>query len=362
MNTTTDRAALLQALSLVRPALATQNYVPALTHICFDGMSAIAYNDVSSISVRSSLDIEKTLPGEMLIKALGTLQTAEVAFKDSDEPGSITLVSGKAKIKLAAMAIADYPMPELPTEAANTVMVLLPDFFNALALCLPTVGVDSTHPSHMGVTMECADKHIHLFTTDNYTITRAVSPYTFDEALPGDPSIIMPTFFCQQLLALEKAYQGEEILLEIHDGALIAKFGDMAVLFHRLLVDLEPVDFAKQIKRYVDQSFLDKNAAPIPDEFEAAFERACMISAEDDDKVTEMSVSSKRLLMSTSSSTGQATDAMTYPIDVPKFLINPALVLRASKRCTKLAMMPNVMVLLSEDRNYMHLIAHRAGN
>jgi hypothetical protein len=40
----------LRLAKLVQPALSTQDYIPALKHIKFEGGYATAYNDVSAIT------------------------------------------------------------------------------------------------------------------------------------------------------------------------------------------------------------------------------------------------------------------------------------------------------------------------
>ena len=100
-----NRDKLLKIAMQVRPALSSQPYIPALSHIRFSGGDATAYNDVSAITVEAGCDLEVCVPGELLIRALQSLNAEKVLVKQGQ--GSLVLSAGRAKLKLPANTQVD---------------------------------------------------------------------------------------------------------------------------------------------------------------------------------------------------------------------------------------------------------------
>src|SRR3954469_1384879 len=105
---TADRSAILKAATLVRPALASLSFVPALTHIMFDGEWATAYDDRMAIAVCCSAGIHRLIPGVLLVQALTAFGGKEVLFhQDADD--SFVMKSGRSKVKLPTLPLASFP-------------------------------------------------------------------------------------------------------------------------------------------------------------------------------------------------------------------------------------------------------------
>lgn len=355
MEQTVLRESLLQAALLVKPALASQSYIPALTHICFDGVTMLAYNDISAIMVRSPIEMEMCVPGDLLIKALGSL-TADELLMQQDTSGNLLLAAGRSKLKLPTLPIADFPFEE--PEVARTIK-LSASILKGIEKCLVAVGHDPTHPAQMGITMEAGKDGATLYSTDNFTISR----YQTDTkiSLPASVPVILPTFFCEQIVSLAKAYPDEPVELAIQAGSLIAVVGDTAKLFTKQLVDLEPMNFDTILKKYHVDEVIKEAAIAIPDSFDASFDRALMILANEMDKVTKVTMTGDKMKILSTSSLGEASDSFTYKdpnAPAEPFFVDPALVSRGSKICSKVAILEKVMVLGNEDLSFTHLIAH----
>lgn len=349
------RAELLWATNLVRPALAAQDYIPSLTHICFDGETAIAYNDITAILVRSPIEIEGCLPGDLLIKALNSMNAAEVMVQE-DGVGKVLLSSGRSKLKIPTLPITDFPF-EVPPASGDPIKITA-DILKGIELCLVAVGNDPTHPAQMGVTMEAGKTGALLYSTDNFTVSRYQT--VSKVVLPADVPVILPTFFCQQLVSIAKAYPDEAVELDVHAGSLVASFGDQAQLFTKQLLDLEPMDFASILKKYKVDANLTNSLVPIPDDFEAAFSRALLVLDKELDKTTKISIGAKRMKLLSTSPAGESSDSFAF--DVPgeqePFYVDPVIVSRASKACSKIAALDRVLVMTNKEASFLHMIAH----
>lgn len=353
----TNREELLKIAGLVRPALASQPYIPALTHICFNGFLACAYNDIAAISVQCTLDVKRCIPGEMLIKTLGSFAGDNVLLQEG-KGGALVISSGRNKVTLPTLGNDKFPLT-WPSGAAPEIG-LDDEIMKGIQRCLLSVGSDPTHPAQMGVTLDVDSKsNAVLFSTDNHTISRYQTATKIE--LPGDAPVILPTFFCEQLLRLQAAYPKAERALLMRAGSLVAEFGnDRATLFSKTLVDQVPLDFPKVINRMCDLAALREMTTEIPAGFDSALDRAMLVLSGEVDKATKIIPGDGVFSMHSSSSFGDADDRLKFDSkgEDTFFLIDPSHMARAAKSCSKMAFLTRALVMTDADHQFMHLIAH----
>lgn len=357
-----NREALLRLSTILRPALSTQSFIPALSHIHFKAGSAVAYNDVTAIEVKAEFEglQDCCVPGELLIKALGSFKSEEVRVDELDG-GSLLLTAGRSKMKVPFLEGSAFPYK--PPTTKPHVVELSAAVLEGVRRCLFAVGTDPTHPAHMGVTLDTLDGCAVLYSTDNFTLSRYNTSYKIK--LPADSPIILPTFFCEQLLALAKNWPEEEVDLEIYPGAIQAVIGKKAKVLTKTLVDLEPLDFGKIIDKYLAGGDVRKALNTIPDSFDAAWNRALLVLSGEADKATKVTATKDGFTMLSTSAVGESEDSLEFEGDFPKacekFHVDPTMVVRAAKTCGQLAFYPRVVVLATDDANFIHLIAHVVG-
>jgi DNA polymerase III sliding clamp (beta) subunit (PCNA family) len=352
-----NREALARVATLVRPALSTQNYIPALQHIRFDGKYATSYNDISAISVRLDMDVERCLPGELLIRALSSFGAETILFQENSKEGNVVVSSGRSKIKLPTLGLEAFPLT-WPDDEGNEID-LDHGILKGIERCLLSVGNDPTHPETMGVTMDADGGKAVLYSTDNFTISRFQT--TSKLKLPGGAPVILPTFFCEQLISLAKAFSEEEMVLTIRAGSLLVEFGKAAKLFTKTLVDREPLDFPGMLEKMIKVDNLKENLDVIPDSFDAALGRALLVLGGELDKVTTITMGNN-LTMHSSSAMGDADDKLAFDgidLGAPEEVhVDPGLVARASKVCGLMNFLPKAMILADSDVRFIHLIAY----
>ncbi len=359
-NKTVNRAALAKIAGIVRPALATQAYIPALTHINFFAGFATAYNDVAAIGVATDADLKRCVPGDLLIKALSSFGGESIAIQDGKD-GALLLSSGRSKLKVPTLPPADFPFKWSSVDNGGTEIELDSDILKGIERCLISVGSDATHPAQMGVTLD-VDKRGHavLYSTDNFTISRYQTKEKIE--LPGGTPVILPTFFCEQLIGLAKNYKEELAVLSLLPDGLLAYFGDFANLFTKTLVDLEPLDFPRIVEKHCKPGpGLKDDLCVIPDSFDGALNRALLVLGGEVDKSTKFECTDDSITMTTTASMGDSTDTMPFSgasKTINDFLVDPQLLARAARVCTSMAFFPKVVVLADADANFLHLVAH----
>jgi len=358
---TTNREALLKAVALVRPALSPQDFIPAYQHIAFDGEYALAHNDISAIEVRCPFPEPCCVPGELLIKALGSFSADGVLIQRMGDEQSILVSSGRSKLKLPTLHRKQFPF-DMPSEECREFIYLESGIMQALKKCLVSAGTNPNHPSTMGVTLDMDDRgNAVLYSTDNFTISMHGTQTQIK--LPGDSPVILPTFFCHQLLALMKAFPHleNEVTLFLYPGALLAAFGDQggeALLFTKTIADVEPLDFDKMLKRHVNIKDLGK-LSKIPDAFDAAFGRQLLVLGNEGDKMTRVTYDDGIAKLHSVSATGESNESFTFkgPENSIEFYVDPTYVVRGSKLCDRMAF-GNKVLILASGTSFVHLIAH----
>lgn len=361
-----NREALLKITSLIRPALATQTFIPAYNHIAFDGDFALTHNDIAAISIRCNFPEPCCVPGELLIKALGSFSADAVMLQRIEASGALQVVSGRSKLKVPTMPLKSFPFElPLPGSIASSVS-LTPEIIDAISRCLVSAGNNPNHPATMGVTLDCDDSGLAvLFATDNYTISRCSTKQKI--SLPGDAPVILPTFFCNQLIALTKAFPDlkDDIILHLMPGALLVEFGGHdeapeASLFSKTIDDMEPLNFPKIIKKHIDITKLDKILAKIPDAFDAAFSRQLLVLGSELDKVTQVSYEDDLMKLKSSSQVGESDESFRFDGTGERcnFFVDPSFVVRGGKLCDRMALGENVLVMAGDKDAFIHIIAH----
>jgi DNA polymerase III sliding clamp (beta) subunit (PCNA family) len=360
-----NREALIKLINLARPALASQDYIPAYKHFCFSGGFVSAFNDVAAIQIAlptRELDLGLCLPGDMLIKSLHSFNAEKVMLQPTSD-GALLVTSGRSKIKMPTLPAKDFPL-SIPELSKTPVLTLGQDITHGIQRCLVSASNDPTHPATMGVTLDQDDGRAVLFSTDNATISRYQTKTKVN--LPGDSPVILPTFFCEQLVTLAKAFPKAHCEVELHPGALVVYFFDenektVAVLFQKTLVDLEPLDFPKIIAKHLKTKNLREQLAEIPSSFDAAFGRALLVLSSELDKVTKISPSDDAIKLLSTSAAAESADSIVFNSTgqtTETFYADPTLVARACKACTHLAFLPSVLVMANNDASFVHLISH----
>ena len=343
-----NRKDLLKVLSKVKPAVATKDYVPILNCFMFDGDTVTGYNDLQAITKPCDIGIEGCVPAELLLKSLSSLSATEVEF--SRHEGSVELVSGTTTIVMPALPSADFPEVMTKTKLLGKFFVT-DEMLYGISKCLLAVGNDANHAEQMGITLDpfYSDTQAAVYSTDNATISR----YVFDTEDEQHDPVILPTVFCQQLLALST---GTLPVVSIYAGALIASFGNEGELFSKTLVNEDPMNFAEVVDRFVDKNRLTMHELPV--EFGQCFERALLIQDKEPSKTTFIMVENKKLKISSESKSSKANEVLDYNGGDVSFSVDPSLVKRVIDSVDRVAMLRRVLVFTGKDDHYLHLISH----
>lgn len=355
--TTVKRDALQRVLALARPALANQPYIPALTHFCFADGGVTAYNDIAAIYVQMPHDLSLCLPGDLLLRTLATLPAGGELLLRAAKDSAVQLTSGRTNLKVPMLPRLDFPLDwardlgpaEATIELDNEMLV-------GIKRCLLAVGSNPHFPEQMGVTLDSVGGKATLFSTDDSTI----SQYTTSSALklPADAPAFLPTFFCEQAVALADAFPDDAVDLSLHAGALVLTVvGNKARLMQKVDMKITTPDFSAQVVKHTRGS---PAAADIPVGWEAALQRALLVQGASTTKATKVEAGDGGVVLTSMSQMGQADDFLGWAGKAPPDAVwlDPGLVVRGSKFTNRMAFGGQALLLRSADGKFTHLIAY----
>jgi DNA polymerase III sliding clamp (beta) subunit (PCNA family) len=88
--------------------------------------------------VKSDLDINRCVPGDLLIRALASFAGDSVMIQPTKEKNEILVSSGRAKLKMPCMTLEDFPFEE-PKEDGHAIDIT-DAMLKGIERCLISVG------------------------------------------------------------------------------------------------------------------------------------------------------------------------------------------------------------------------------
>lgn len=352
----------IEKLDHAKPFLMNSDFIPILTHFCFDTKSIIAYNDVAGIKLSMESELDCAIPGSLLLKMLGTM-TSETIKIEMPSKHQLQLLSGQTKIKLPILLHDEFVF-DIPNLESTTSFDIPVSFLKGIEKCLISVSKDQSHPETTGITWIIDTSGIRLYSTDNKTMSKyslvSDEPYYSDEYV-----FIVPAFFCEQLLDLADAYLNPEDSFKLHvsDKFVVAELGEngLCYIFTRLIAAEQIIDYEKAIHRFFSSNS-EVSLVNIPTELPAALERATLLtqSASFDAKTSNVKVTDDLCTILTESNYGNAKDIIELGYNAGNFSfeINPELIQRGLKVTNRIAVLEKVLLLSNDTFNFLHLVSH----
>lgn len=263
------RTELLEKLSLVEPALAPNDYViPVLTHLWLQSKSVMAYNDQIAIKVPCQTGIECAVPGSTLLRLLRNSRAKNIEFSLADDECHVKAAS--SDLKLATIPPSDFIF-EMPKQESAPLPVKFTQFLAAIKTCMRSVSADTSVPDQLGITLLPKGDKLHLYSTNNSTISHAIVDLT--SKCPLKDRVVLHAKFCEQLLELGK--DGSPQLFVDKDHSLL--INGKTMLFGTLIEVEKPIDFEAVIAHHLPEN-LKKKLIEIPTKLELILERAIVIT------------------------------------------------------------------------------------
>lgn len=298
-----NRKQLSERLARVKPALASNDLIPALTHLWFLGGEVMAYNDAVAISAPCEVDLSGMVPGATLMAVLQTSRAKDVELRAAE--GEVLVKAASARIKLPLLPI-DSPLFEMPdADGEEALPASSKDFVDAVAACLRSVVADPSVPDQTGITVIPGKKELALYATNGATISHVSVPVTGKTALRR--RVVLSGPFCEQLVRLARG--DKKAVLTIAEDHALLRAGDGTRLFGKLVEVERPLDFAGLVSEMVPE---DAEMSPIPTGVPRVLDRALVVADPAGERAyTQISVKDGRATFTTKSRRGEVRDGVT---------------------------------------------------
>lgn len=273
-----NRNDLLAALKICRPALASNDLIPVLSHYCFDGDRVFAYNDVMCIAVDIDVGISCALPGDPLYRVIDSFSSDEVYLEAQKTDVLVRGKTKKAKVTMPFLTAHTFLYRDPGDKEATQDMELTEETVNAMQFCLDSVPDNPLLPYQMGITVS---KDGWMYASDGTTVAYA------DTSLKCKKAVLLPAAFCKQVVSLFSVEEagtlciGEDFAIgEFHPGVMIftkLPFASEVGKFERVLDEHVPTDANLW---YVD----------VPKQLLSCLDRCLAVLSSDLEKTLEVSI------------------------------------------------------------------------
>lgn len=308
-----QRKDFLTKLSIVAPALSDNDLLPVMTHYWFTGTELMAFNDQISISMPCKTDFEGAVPGKLLYELMKNSKAKNVDIEASKDVLNVKAASSRMKLAIMDTENFVFEMPK-PGKKEPFLSINMDDFIEAVEICMRSVGMDTSVPDQLGVTLMPNGKKMDLYATNNDTLSHASISMKGKDVLKE--RVILSSHFCQQLLKIGKSYKGAKILISDDYSLLVTKEG--VSLFGRLINSDRPIDFESILDDHYPKNMHSKLSA-IPTKMKLIIERAMIISSYSvDDRATTVSVKDGKMKFVSKSDHGEISDSMQIDAKHPK--------------------------------------------
>lgn len=164
------REQLLEKLELVAPALSKNDLVPVLKHFWFKNDAVMAYNDQIAIKTKLASGFTGAV-SSVLVGLLKASRAKEVEFAETAK-GNLMLKAASAKFKLPFLPDETTKIFQMPEpNIGNAIPIDMGTFLEAIGSCMLSLKEDPSIPDSLGITIVRDDGCMHLYSTNDATIS-----------------------------------------------------------------------------------------------------------------------------------------------------------------------------------------------
>jgi hypothetical protein len=340
-----NRAEMLKAAEVAKPALSSTNLIEELSFYWFDGEMLTAYNDTTlGVQVPFRCELRGGLRGTVLLGMLSNSKSKEIELTASGD-GEMILKSGRTKLSMSLLSI-DRAVHRVPAVDRGARVKVGEELLAALKTALISVSSTAVLPDQMGITLYAEDGEVHAFATDAKTISWAKAD-SGGWPLKDGQRVILPEAFVAALLKL--ADVNTELYLTADDA--VAVTGTGVKLFARLIESARPYDFRERASAVTDGVVM----FTIPPRLRLMLERAAVLLDGHQEQAIELRAKDDLLSLEVSTYFGDLKDSAKVDEDVgtAKLLINPEFIKRALPVCVKMGVSDDGVIMASKNFTYL---------
>jgi len=356
-----ERKALIDTLELVQPALSSNKLTPILSHFWFMGGNVMAYNDHIAIRTQFKFDSDiKAAVPETLLSLLKASRAAKIEAElerskeeGEDETYALRIKAASTKFKLPVLPPEDFKtlfkMPAM--EESEHLRVEHKAFLKGIEDCLASVSTDSARIDNTGITLFFEDEVLHLYATNDVTVTEVRLPWKGKAPAFGKRAILSGDF-CRQMLRV--AARGKAWEVSVNKEYALMHSGEVW-LYGSLVHSDNPMNFAGIMQQHVNEA-VGKSLVQIPTKLELMLDRAIIIEGGNPDNSTHAWVQDGRLRLTSNGLGGHVSDSTQIDErhkDTPKVRVSPKHLKQGYGRFEKIAMTERCIIMSKKGTTYL---------
>jgi len=315
-------------LELLAPCLASSNFLPILSMVCFDTKGVYAFNDL----VGTDFPWEHGLPpvavdGKALLSFLSKLKDQELTL-DSTTSGKLKITGKGIEASLPTMGPDDFIFKR-PAAKGLAATISGVNVLQRLAEAIDVAATSSVSSVYKNVTLGTQKgSSLFAYATDGPALTHARIG-SLNEKLDQERTWIVPKLAMEQIIAAGKAGNDPiAINLSLADDALVMDNKD-TVVYSKILQGNAP-DFVKAVSETPVCTIADW----AKDDLLTALETAEVI-CDSFLSTCHVGIEKQTVTIHARDGKGEFKTTIKVPVDPPdtnfQFSINPAQVIRAFK-------------------------------
>lgn len=286
------------ALKLAQPCLLGVDFIPVLSHYCFDEGLVYAYDGVSATVVTCETDLKCAVRGDMLV-GIVNLAGPTLSLKQSKD--KITVSSGRSNVELPCLQPSDF-MFQFPEEDEKTTFRLTKTILKGIALCASGVSKDPRKIEFTGVTMQLGEGAI-FYSSDNLSITKFE---TKEKVGKKQLTVLVPKSVCDQISTVVSALEAEieKVTVSITKDFIIVQFEETTpgVTIIGKLLTAQPAQFEK----IIESCKTNHPKFPIPEAFGKAVAKVALVISKEVQKDCVITTNGEEFTVSGKGGLGQA--------------------------------------------------------
>lgn len=261
-----NRSELIKTLNVVKPAIATKDFIPSFTCYCFTSSQVQAFNNVIAIRTPLKTDFTGLVNGKLLAGLLNASTSEKAELKANKT--NLELKMGRTNAKCPLISIDEFlfEWPDLDEEAES--YSTNKEFFVALEKAMVSTVSDNTLPNFMGVLLEAGEEKDILWSTNNASITKVEIDSTFGVSFKCP----LPAEFCEVLLS--HMSKDNYPLICFDDNYVCAIFEDNTEIIGKIFNDEIP-DYEQVTSMVLNNEY---KPVPLPKTINNALARAKVVA------------------------------------------------------------------------------------
>lgn len=336
-----NRKELVSRLDLVGRALADSNIIPAFQCFCFDKTTVKAYNDSLGVIAPCETKEAFAVHGSTLSGLVSKSHSETVEFALTDK-NNLTVKAGRSTFKLPWYPAEDFLFEE-PKDKWALKFPLNEALIEGLSACLMTSSKDYAQAAFMGVCLMQREGTFFLYSSNGDAISR----YTLAKTkATEETSYMLPNAFCEALIKITADTEATSGTVEVSEGWAKATLNTGYVIYGRLIIVDNKLDYGGVIKRTVKKW---PEFTEIPKDFDQALDRARVI-ADPESAKTVLTVEANRLKLLTQTNMGTVKDTLAFEHPEVEAAVSAELVQRCVSLSAEMAVLENCVIFKDGEK------------